>query len=203
MASRYRYQQGRREMVSDFSGRAQAYHQQQFQRDLEKAGVEGQIQKDINLALQNLRNKGAVDVTRMETEAMAPLRSAQAREIEQGIRSSRFDLRMAEQFVPSLLGSRATQSRLETDYLRRYLGQPQGATPAMGNIPVSPITGKRPTGFKDFGPFGRLPLYEGVPDSREIALRMQKFFPGPFLGTERKKKVPRATELLEMMEIGP
>jgi hypothetical protein len=192
-------------MIRDFSERAQAFHSRQFEEELEKLGVEAGLEREVNLALQNLRNKGVMDLERSRQAYDRPEQGLRILTGEQGLRQQRFDLSMGQRFVPSLLRQRVQQGALETDYLRDYLATgPLAGGATRGQVPTSPITGRTPVGTRQTI-YGRVPLYGESPriDPRELSMIMRPHFPGPFLGTEKKRRIPRATELLEMMEVGP
>jgi len=119
----------RRRMVRDFSKRQKEYHTAEREQDLTKTSLQGDIQKDIQTALQNLRNKGMMELQQGEQAFQKPYQEAQIGEANARTKQATFDYDLGKVLAPELAGYAATDKMLMTNALRKQLGQDKTAKP--------------------------------------------------------------------------
>lgn len=150
-----------KKLIRDFNKRQKEYHTTQQQYEQENQAQKGGIEKDINLALQNLRNRGALELQRGQQQFEAPLQQAQIGRLNQDTKSNAFDLRLGMDYSGGLLQQKLQEGSLIQQQLRKLLEGPSttGATSSVGETvnlppndigPVLPI--KEPTNILNFLP---------------------------------------------------
>ena len=72
----------RDKLIKSFNARAKDYHARQQQFELERQNNQGRVELDVNTALQNLKQKGAMALQESEQQFKAPLLEAQANDIK-------------------------------------------------------------------------------------------------------------------------
>ncbi len=200
-----RFQAGSRQLIQDFTSRQRRLHREERGQALEEIGARGGIQRDIALALGNLRTARVTSLEKLRQRFQLPEQEQRLKAGKVDIEQAAFDLGLAKKFTPGLLRGKAAEAGLYTDYLREKLEELRGGgeagIPQLPEVPVSPISGRRPIGLRNLGkPFGRIPLYkgEGGPeiDPKELLTIMKPHYPGG-----RRKKIPKALDIFEEMSL--
>lgn len=145
----------RNRMVRDFTQRQKKYHAKQHEYDIQKTGIEG----DINLALQNLRNRGALNLQREQNQFEAPLQAARVSDINQDTKGKAFDLRLGMDYTGSFLEQKRKQGKYTDEYFRSLLGEessgePSGLIPYLNSRSIAPLSQKElPFNVMNYHPF--------------------------------------------------